>query len=115
MTAKVNQATGNLFLDYPLDALQTPVGPLGISLAYNHQLGDAVQQWAFCSLRGSPWARAFYDGKRATGKSHHAALRALGNRWLEILWHCLQRNAFYDETIHAANRDHTLTPLVKAA
>jgi len=84
-------------------------------LAYNRHLGDAVQQWAFCSLRSSPWAREFYDGKRAAGKGHHAALRALGNRWLEVLWHCLQKNVVYDETIHANNRNRTLRPLPKAA
>lgn len=84
-------------------------------LAYNRHLGDAVQQWAFCSLRGSPWARQFYDQKRASGKSHHAALRALGNRWLEVLWHCLQRGVLYDETIHADNRNRALQPLPKAA
>lgn len=84
-------------------------------LAYNRHLGNAVQQWAFCSLRTSPWARQFYDGKRSLGKSHQAALRALGNRWLEVLWHCLHRGALYDETIHAANRDRALQPLPKAA
>ncbi|HET7046065.1 MAG TPA: transposase [Gaiellaceae bacterium] len=84
-------------------------------LAYNRHLGDAVQQWAFCSLRTSGWARAFYDQKRAAGKTHHAALRALGNRWLEVLWHCLQRSVRYDEAIHAANRDRALKPLAEAA
>jgi len=53
-------------------------------LACNRYLADAVQQWAFCSLRYSGWAREFYDAQRARGKTHHAALRALGNRWLEI-------------------------------
>ncbi len=84
-------------------------------LAYNRHLGDAVQQWASCSLRGSPWARAFYDGKRAQGKGHHAALRALGNRWLELLWHCLRRGVLYDEDVHAANRRRALEPLPRAA
>ena len=84
-------------------------------LAYNRHLGDAVQQWAFCSLRNSTWAREFYDQKRASGKGHHAALRTLGNRWLEVLWHCLQKNVVYDETIHANNRNRTLRPLPKAA
>jgi transposase len=84
-------------------------------LAYNRHLGDAVQQWAFCSLRGSPWARQFYDQKRAAGKGHHAALRALGNRWLEVLWHCLRNGVLYDEAVHAANRNRTLKPLAKAA
>ena len=73
-------------------------------LAHNRYLGDAVHQWAFCSLSRSGWARDFYDAKRAAGKSHHAALRALGNRWLEILCHCLRRGARYDEAIHVANR-----------
>jgi hypothetical protein len=78
-------------------------------------LGDAVQQWAFCSLRGSPWARQFSDGKRAAGKGHHAALRALGNRWLEVLSHYLQRGLRHDEAVHAANRNRPLQPLTEAA
>jgi hypothetical protein len=77
-------------------------------LAYNRYLGNAVQQWAFCSLQQSGWARAFYDAKIAKGKHHHAALRALGNRWLEILWHCLRLGVRYDEAVHTAHRAHTL-------
>ncbi len=84
-------------------------------LAYNRHLGDAVHQWAFCSLRTSPWARQFYDQKRAAGKSHNAALRTLSNRWLEILWHCLQHGLLYDEATHTANRDHTHKHLPRAA
>jgi hypothetical protein len=74
-------------------------------LAHNRYLGDAVHQWAFCSLRLSGWAREFYDQKIAAGKSHHAALRALGNRWLEILWHCLTKGVLFDEAVHVANRN----------
>jgi transposase len=74
-------------------------------LACNRYLADAVQQWAFCSLRCSGWAREFYDAQRGRGKTHHAALRALGNRWLEILWHCLMRGQLYDEATHIANRN----------
>jgi transposase len=84
-------------------------------LAYNHHLGDALQQWAFCSLRRSGWAREFYDEKRAKGKGHHAALRALGNRWLEVLWHCLQKGVLYDESVHVANRNRALGRLLTAA
>jgi transposase len=79
-------------------------------LAYNRHLGEAVQQWAFCSLSRSAWAREFYDAKTASGKSHHAALRALGNRWLEVLWHCLRLNVRYDEATHAANRNAARKP-----
>jgi transposase len=77
-------------------------------LAHNHYLGAAVHQWAFCSLTRSGWAREFYDAKIAAKKGHHAALRALGNRWLEILWHCLTKNMLYDETVHVANRNRAL-------
>lgn len=77
-------------------------------LACNRHLRDAVQTWAFCSLNSSGWAREFYDTHRARGKTHHAALRALGNRWLEVLWHCLTRNMLYDEAIHVANRHRAL-------
>jgi transposase len=76
-------------------------------LAHNHSLGDAVHQRAFCSLTRSAWAREFYDEKTTTGTSHHAALRALGNRWLEILWHCLIKGVLYDEATHQANRNRT--------
>jgi transposase len=77
-------------------------------LACNRHLAAAVQQWAFCSLRESAWARAFYDAQRARGKTHQAALRALGNRWLEVLWHCLRKGVPYDEAIHVANRNRAL-------
>ncbi|MEX5638057.1 IS110 family transposase [Parafrankia sp. FMc2] len=77
-------------------------------LAHNRYLGDAVHQWAFCSLQLSGWARQFYDEKITAGKSHHAALRALGNRWLEILWHCLTKGVLYDEATHVANRNRAL-------
>jgi hypothetical protein len=77
-------------------------------LACNRHLGEAVQQWAFCSLSRSAWARDFYDTKITAGKTHHAALRALGNRWLEILWHCLRLGVCNDEAIHTANRNRAL-------
>lgn len=79
-------------------------------LAYNRYLGEAIQQWAFCSLTRSTWAREFYDTKIAAGKTHHAALRALGNRWLEVLWHCLRLDVHYDEATHAANRARARKP-----
>ncbi len=77
-------------------------------LACNRYLANAVQQWAFCSLKDSEWAREFYDAQRARGKGHHPALRALGNRWLEVLWHCLRKGVRYDEAIHVANRKRAL-------
>jgi Transposase/Transposase IS116/IS110/IS902 family len=51
----------------------------------NDRLGDAVHQWAFGALRGSPGARAYYDAMRARNIGHHAALRQLGNRLVGVL------------------------------
>lgn len=79
-------------------------------LAHNRYLGDAVHQWAFRGLTQSAWAREFNDATVAAGKGHHAALRALGNRWLEILWHCLTKGVTYDESTHQANRNRALRP-----
>ena len=73
-------------------------------LACNRFLRQAVLWWAFGSLRTSEWARTFYDAQRATGRRHHQALRALGNRWLEILHHLLATGQRYDEAVHQRNR-----------
>ena len=74
----------------------------------NRHLADAVQPWPVCSLSRSRWAREFYDQQRRRGKGHHAALPALGNRWLETLWHCLIRGQLYDQATHIANRNRAL-------
>lgn len=73
-------------------------------LACNRHLRQAAMQWAFCSLRNSGWARDFYDRQRAAGKTHYKALRALANRWLELLWHLLHKRVLYDEAVHQRNR-----------
>ncbi|HXF71023.1 MAG TPA: transposase [Actinomycetota bacterium] len=41
-------------------------------LVCNRHLSNALQGWAFCSLRASGWARALSDAQRARGKGHHA-------------------------------------------
>ena len=73
------------------------------------RLADALDQAAFCSMRNSPGARAFYDHRRAQGDSHHKALRALANRQVGILHGCLTHHTTYDETTGWAHRnDHTI-------
>ncbi len=66
--------------------------------------------WALCSLRVCPWARAFYDVQRGAGKTHYKALRALANRWLEILHHLLLTGQRYDEATHQRNRTKAVPP-----
>ena len=65
--------------------------------ARNHRLADAVQQWAFCSMRGSPGARAYYLSLRARNIGHQAALRQLANRQVGILHGCLKHRTPYSE------------------
>jgi transposase len=65
--------------------------------ARNRRLGDALQQWAFCSLRGSPGATAYYQQLRARKIGHQAALRQLANRLVGILHGCLKTHTAYDE------------------
>ena len=72
--------------------------------ARNMRLADAIYLWAFASLTASPGARAFYDARRSAGDTHHAALRALGNRLVGILHGCLANGSFYDEHTGWAHR-----------
>lgn len=67
--------------------------------ARNQRLGDALQQWAFCSMRGSVGAKAYYNTLRARGIGHQAALRQLANRWVGILHGCLKTGQPYNETL----------------
>jgi transposase len=73
--------------------------------ARNRRLGDALQQWAFCSMRGSPGAKAYYQQLRARNIGHQAALRQLANRLVDILHGCLKTDTTYDE--HTAWAHHT--------
>ncbi|HET7355561.1 MAG TPA: transposase [Nocardioidaceae bacterium] len=66
--------------------------------ARNRRLGDALQQWAFCSLRGSPGATAYYRQLRDRNIGHQAALRQVANRLVGILHGCLKTHTAYDET-----------------
>jgi transposase len=63
----------------------------------NKRLVDAINQWAFCSIKQSPGSRMFYDQRRANSDTHNQALRALGNRLVGILHGCLKHRTVYDE------------------
>ena len=72
--------------------------------ARNKRLADACYLWAFAALNASPGARAFYDERRASGDTHHRALRALANRLVGILHGCLRHGTAYDERIAWGHR-----------
>jgi hypothetical protein len=70
----------------------------------NRRLYDALDRWAFATLKCSPGSRAFYDQHRAAGDTHHQALRALGNRLVGILHGCLRHHRPYSENKAWAHR-----------
>ncbi|MRH92829.1 IS110 family transposase [Nocardia sp. SYP-A9097] len=70
-----------------------------VAARFLHQdrLVDALTTQAFCALKPSPGARAYYDKQRARGLTHSAALRQVANRLVGILHGCLKSHTLYDE------------------
>jgi transposase len=71
--------------------------------ACNKPLRYALYWFAFISINRSEWAKAFYRDQRARGHSHPQALRALGAKWLKIIFVMWRDHKPYDETHHLAN------------
>lgn len=70
-------------------------------------LRNALHQFAFHSTRSEPWAKAYYQRKRAEGKSHSVAVRALANVWVRIvfaIW--TKKEAYQTTTFEAAQLAH---------
>lgn len=72
--------------------------------ACSHLLRKAVDDLARQSIRHSDWARAYFNSQIARGHSQARAYRALGNRWMNIIWKLWQTGEVYDEAVHEANR-----------
>ncbi len=70
----------------------------------NKFLRHTLHLWANLSREYSPWAATYYTALRAKGKSHSCALRALGQRWLKIVWKMWQTRAKYDADLHGRNQ-----------
>lgn len=70
-------------------------------------LRQVLYQVAWQSLRREDWARTYYKRKRAEGKRHSAAVRALANTWVRIMYAMWQRHTPYcAATFHAAQQAH---------
>jgi transposase len=75
-------------------------------------LRNALHQFAWQSTLEEAWAATYYERKRAEGKSHSVAIRALSNVWARIIFAMLQSHEPYDSAIFETARTlHT----VKAA
>jgi hypothetical protein len=70
-------------------------------------LRNALQQFAWQSTNQEAWALAYYQRKRAEGKTHSMALRTLANVWVRIIFHLWQNHECYrTEAFEAAQRAH---------
>jgi transposase len=76
-------------------------------------LRNALQQFAFHSTRSERWAKQYYQRKRAEGKSHTVAVRALANIWVRILFAVWSKKESYQATtFEAAQIAHAQPRLV---
>jgi transposase len=69
-------------------------------------LRNALYQFAWQSTRQEAWALAYYQRKRAEGKSHSVAVRALANVWVRIIYamwvtHTCYETATFEAAPHA--------------
>ncbi|RDV80506.1 IS110 family transposase [Ammonifex thiophilus] len=64
----------------------------------------ALQLFAYQSVLKVSWARDYYQRKRAAGKTHHEALRALANIWVRIIFAMWLNRRPYDESVFLAAR-----------
>ena len=70
-------------------------------------LRNALQQFAWQSTLTEAWASDYYQRKRAQGKSHSVAVRALANIWCRILFALwTKREGYQRATFEAAQQRH---------
>jgi transposase len=77
-------------------------------------LRNALQQFARATTQHETWALAYYQRKRAQGKTHSMALRALANVWVRIIYRMwVNKTRYQTATFEAAQLAHA--PLQRIA
>jgi transposase len=74
-------------------------------------LRQSFHEFAGCSIRYCSWAQAHYDGQRARGKGHHAAVRSVAFKWIRILFACWKQRTPYDPQRYLQALQHRGSPL----
>jgi len=70
-------------------------------------LRNALHQFAWQSTLQEAWALAYYQRKRAEGKTHSMALRALANVWVRIIYRMwVNKTSYCTATFEAAKQAH---------
>jgi transposase len=62
----------------------------------------ALYQFAWQSTLTEPWAKDYYHRKRAQGKSHSVAVRALSNTWVRIMFRMWVNQRGYERGLFEA-------------
>jgi hypothetical protein len=62
-------------------------------------LRNVLHQFAWQTTQSEPWALDYYQRKRAEGKSHTVAVRALANVWVRIIFAIWVRHLTYETAI----------------
>jgi len=107
-TANVLQATAGTV---PVTRRSGKSKSVEFRTACSHKIRKAIDDLARQSVKKSNWARLYYDAQVDRGHESARAYRALGNRWLSIIWKLWQTGTVYDEQIHIANRAMKGQPL----
>ena len=71
--------------------------------ACNKHLRHTMYWFSFGSLKHCEWARHYYRGQKAKGRTHPQTLRALAAKWLKIIFVMWRDHKPYDENYHLAN------------
>lgn len=74
---------------------------------------QSFHEFARLSIQHSTWARAYYDLQRGSGKSRHAAIRALAFKWIRIIYRCWKERTPYDEARYIQALLERGSPLAK--
>jgi transposase len=61
-------------------------------------LRNALHQFAWQTTQSEAWAKDYYQRKRAEGKSHTVAVRALANVWVRIIFAMWSHHCCYQAT-----------------
>ena len=70
-------------------------------------LRNALHQFAWQSTLQEGWARDYYQRKRAEGKTHSMAVRALANVWVRIIYRMwVSKTCYQAATFEAAKLAH---------
>lgn len=78
-------------------------------------LRQSFVEYAGESIKHSFWARAYYAGQRAKGKSHQAATRSLAFKWIRIIYRCWQTRTPYNEVKYLESLRKKGSPLLTYA